>query len=235
MTQPLRNRSRLMLGCGSAALALALVLTPDRAAAQGIRASGSIVTGSAEINIVDSSTTQIDILSPTAVIDWTPDVDNNGDALDFLRTGATAIFRAAQGDNFAVLNRILPTSNNNIAVIDGTVIGQVFDSTGAVVSGGFVAFYSPTGILVGDTASFDVGSLLLTTLDTTASSFESFASGGTLTLSGQPGSTARVQINQGAQIAATRENSFFAVVAADVQMLALRGSTAAMPMLQGRP
>jgi len=222
MTQPLRNRSRLMLGCGSAALALALVLTPDRAAAQGIQASGSIVTGSAEINIVDSTTTQVDILSPTAVIDWSPIIDSNGVAFDFLRTGATAIFRAAQGDNFAVLNRILPSPNNNIAVLNGNVIGQVRDGTGAFVSGGFVAFYSPTGILVGDTASFDVGSLLLTTLDTTASSFESFTSGGTLTLSGQPGSTARVQINQGAQITATRENSFFAVVRPTCRCLAPR-------------
>uniref|UniRef100_UPI000A395039 beta strand repeat-containing protein n=1 Tax=Erythrobacter donghaensis TaxID=267135 RepID=UPI000A395039 len=219
MTRTHAKRSRLMVGCGSTALALALVLgVPQRAAAQGIAAGGNVVVGSAEITTPNGTTTQVDVFSPTAVIDWTPDVDNSGNALDFLRTGATAIFRAAQGDNFAVLNRILPTQNNNIVVINGSVLGQVRDASGQFVPGGFLAFYSPTGILVGETATFDVGSLLLTTLDTTPQSFDDFVGGGFLTLQGQPGSTARVQVNPRARISALAENSFFAVVAADVQM-----------------
>ncbi len=229
MTDPLRRqglssahqskRARLLLGCGNAALALALVLgTPQRAQAQGIAAGGTVVSGSAEINIVDSTTTRVDVFSPTAVINWTPQTDNSGNALDFLRTGARAIFRAAQGENFAVLNRILPTANNNIVVINGAVIGEVQNASGQLVPGGFIAFYSPTGILVGETATFDVGSLLLTTLDTTPASFDDFVGGGFLTLQGQQGSRARVQINPRARISALRENSFFAVVAAEVQM-----------------
>ncbi len=216
---PRTRRTRLMLGCGSSAMALALLLaTPQRAAAQGILAGADVVAGSAEVTNVDATTTRVDVFSPTAVINWTPQTDNSGNALDFLRTGSRAIFRAAQGDNFAVLNRILPTANNNIVVINGSVFGEVRNAQGQFVPGGFVAFYSPTGILVGETATFDVGSLLLTTLDTTPASFDDFVGGGFLTLQGEQGSRARVQINPRARISALRENSFFAVVAAEVQM-----------------
>lgn len=224
MTHPHRNRdvtgkrSRLMAGCGSAAMALALMLAPEQASAQGIQASPDVTFGSAEVFDVDATTTQVEIFSPTVVIDWTPQVDNNGDALDFLRTGATAIFQAGQFPDFAVLNRILPTANGNIAVIDGAVISQIFGPAGLPETGGFVAFYSPTGILVGSNATFDVGRLLLTTLDTSPDNFDNFANGGFLTLAGQQGSTARISISPGAQISALAENSFFAVVAADVEM-----------------
>jgi hypothetical protein len=209
-----------MLGCGSAALALGLVLAPQRAEAQAINASGSVVQGSAVIIDSTPGQTTVDVASPTAVIDWTPTEDAGGNALDFLPTGTTALFQSGQLTDFAVLNRILPSTNGNIVVINGSVLSRVNDISGQQVAGGFVAFYSPTGILIGSTATFDVGRLLLTTLDPDVQSFQNFASfGGNLSLTGAAGSTARIQINPGAQILATPENSFFAVVAADVQML----------------
>jgi hypothetical protein len=216
MTHLTRNRSRLMLGCGSTALALALALSPQRAAAQGIDATGNVVFGSALITDPTANETLVEPRSQTVVIDWTP---NN--AGNFIRTGALARFESSQLPNFAVLNRILPDNSGNVAVIDGTVIARAFDpNTGGLVPGGFVAFYSPTGILVGNNASFDVGQLLLTTLDVSNTDFQNFAEfGGTMALAGAQGSTARIQINNGATITATPENSFFAVVAADVQML----------------
>ena len=220
MTHPIRNRSRLLVGCGSAALALALALAPKAASAQAINATGNIVSGSASIDATTPGQTTVDVASPTAVIDWTPIEDGNGDALDFLPVNTTALFQSGQQPNFAVLNRILPSTNGNIAVIDGTVLSRVNDAQGLPVAGGFVAFYSPTGFLIGDNAVFDVGQLMLTTLDTSAASFDLFATQGFgLQLQGAPGSTARIQINPGAQINALAENSFFAVVAADVQML----------------
>lgn len=221
MTCPIRNRSRLLVGCGSSALALALALVlPHRAEAQGINASGEVTVGSASIDAMVPGQTTISVFSQTAVIDWTPAEDVNGDALDFLPTGTTALFEAGEGQpDFAILNRILPSTNGNIAVIDGTVISRVFDASGNTVPGGFVAFYSPTGILIGSNATFDVGSLLLTTLEPDAASFQNFfENSGTLSLSGVSGSTARIQIDAGAQITAAPENAFFAVVAADVQM-----------------
>ncbi|MBU7580592.1 MAG: hypothetical protein KAF27_08980, partial [Porphyrobacter sp.] len=219
MSQAVLERSRLLSGAAGAALAMGLMLGGTPAAAQGILADGNVVAGSAEISTIDATTTSVDVFSPTAVINWTPQVDNSGNALNFLRAGATAIFRAAQGENFAVLNRILPGPNNNIVVINGNVLSQVIGVTGAPVPGGFIAFYSPTGILVGENATFDVGSLLLSTLDMTNNDFEAFAlQGALLPLNGAPGSTARIDIRPGAQINALPENAFFAVVAADIEM-----------------
>jgi hypothetical protein len=215
-----RSRSRLLLGCGSAALALALAIAPQQAEAQAINANGTVVFGSADINTITTNVDQIDVFTDTVVIDWVPTEDAGGNALDFLPTGNTAIFQSTTTADFAVLNRILPSTNGNVAVINGSVISQFQNVSGPTVPGGFIAFYSPTGLLIGSTATFDVGALMLTTLNTTDTSFQNFAEfGGNLALTGAPGSTARIQINPGAQILATPENSFFAVVAADVQML----------------
>jgi hypothetical protein len=215
-----RNRAHLMLGCGSAALALALVFAPQRAGAQAVNAEGSVTTGLVFFDSPGPGQVEIDVATPTVVIDWMPFEDASGNALTFLPDGNSLLFRSSQLPTYAVLNRILPSTNNNIAVINGSVISRITDpATGAQVAGGFVAFYSPTGLLIGDTATFDVGSLLLTTLDTSPASFENFANGGNLNLAASTGSTARIQIAPGAQISALAENSFFAVVAADVEML----------------
>lgn len=219
MSHPTRNRSRLLLGSATAALALALAL-PQRAEAQAIQAAGEVVQGTAAIDTMVPGQTIVDVTSPTVVIDWFPNEDVNGNALDFLPTGTTAIFQSGQLPDFAVLNRILPATNGNIAVIDGTVISRILGPNGAATPGGFVAFYSPTGILVGQNAVFDVGSLMLTTLEPDVQSFDNFAvNGGTMFLAAAPGSTAQIQISPGAQILASQENSFFAAIAADVQML----------------
>jgi len=218
--EPRANRSRLMLGCGSAALALAMMLAHQRAEAQGVQANSSVTLGVAEVTTTANETT-VDVSTPVAVIDWDPFEDAAGNARDFLPTNSRLIFQDAPGQGgFSVLNRILPSTNGNITVINGAVISRLQNANGGTTPGGFVAFYSPTGLLIGSNATFDVGRLLLTTLDPDIQSFQGFAnSGSTLRLNGAQGSTARIQINPGAQITATRENSFFAVVAADVQML----------------
>ncbi len=206
------QRSKWLLGCGSAALAMGLALMPSMASAQAIQATDSVQSGSATRIITGSTTEIISVSTDTAVIDWTPLEDGQGNALDFLPTGHEVEFRSVT--DFAVLNRILPSANGNIAVFDGTVITQV----GEGGSGGTVAFYSPTGILVGSNAVFDVGNLILTTLDVDLASFDDFAiNGGALALGGQP-TTARIEISPGAQILASAENSFFAVTAAEIQM-----------------
>ncbi|GAA0769365.1 hypothetical protein FHS52_002708 [Erythromicrobium ramosum] len=215
---PRAKRSHLMLGCGSAALALALLL-PTRAEAQGILADGNVVFGAASIVDTGPTNTTVDLFTPTVVIDWSPNEDNNGDALDFIREDASALFRNFQTPNFAVLNRILPTANGNVLTINGTVLSRFVDQNSGSSPAGTVAFYSPTGILIGGTATFDVGSLLLTTLNIQPGDFEAFGQGALATFTGAAGSTARVQINPGAQILATPENAYFAVVAADIEML----------------
>ncbi len=227
MSQAKAKRTSLLIGCGSAALALGLVLGGTPAQAQGIQADGTVTFGVAQINQTVPNETTVEVFTNTTVIDWNPREDAAGNALDFLPSGAFAFFNnnansQVQG-NYAVLNRILPSTNGNVAVINGTVISQIFQANGASSIGGFVAFYSPTGILVGSSASFDVGQLLLTTLDvSTNESFRDFSEfGAPLELVGAQGSTARIRIQPGAQILATPENAFFAVVAADVEMLGL--------------
>lgn len=218
MTQPIRNRSRLLLGCGSTALALALAMAPQDAQAQGIQATGNVVFGSAQIDNSVPSQTTVNSFSQTVVINWTPNQDGNGNALTFLPNNATALFQTTAFPDFAVLNRILPAPNGNIAEINGAVISRFQNAAGGPATpAGFVAFYSPTGLLIGNTATFDVGKLLLTTLNTTDTDFQNFAEfGGNMTLTA--GTTAQIQIRPGANIIASPENAFFAVVAADVEM-----------------
>ena len=154
---------------------LALALPPLNAPrAQAINAEGTVVTGSAEIT-PGSGEDLIDIFSPTG-----------GDRLEPVRKccgrcarfpagrGATAReFQSSSLPDFAVLNRILPATNGNIAVIDGNVISRGVrtdrPTAGAMVCRLLFADRSPH-ILIGHNASFDVGSLLLTTLEPDATS-----------------------------------------------------------------
>lgn len=227
-----QNRSKLLLGCGSAALAMGLVAAPQAASAQAIQATENVSSGVAFRNFTGTGTETISVATPVAVIDWTPDEDAGGNALDFLPNGNTVTFQNDPSNpNFAVLNRILPSTNGNITVIDGQVISQIVDGNGLPLGpGGTIAFYSPTGLLIGPGAVFDVGNLILTTLDPDQASFADFATnGGQLQMFGQTGTTASIVISPGAQIFATAENSYFAVTAAEIQMYGLsdiNGSTA---------
>ncbi len=214
------NRSKLLLGCGSAALAMGLAAAPDRASAQAFQATEVIQAGSAIRNPTGTGTETIEVNSPTVVIEWTPFEDGAGNALDFLPTSNVATFQNGPNEpNFAVLNVILPAANGNVTVFDGTVISRLIDGgTGAATPGGTVAFYSPSGIFVGSNAVFDVGNLILTTLEPDSANFDDFAiNGGQLQLGGAP-TTASIIIAPTAQITASSENSYFAVIAAEVQM-----------------
>ncbi|MFN4039751.1 MAG: beta strand repeat-containing protein, partial [Erythrobacter sp.] len=220
MTGIKAKRARLLIGCGSAALCAVLMLMEHRASAQAFQATPTVAAGTVTIDRNTPGQDLITIGTRTAIIDWVP-TEVGPVTLPYLPDGATATFQNGPAvSDFAVLNRILPTNNNAITQFDGAVISRLVNPlTGAATPGGFVAFYSPTGILVGATATFDVGSLMLTTLDPSPASFADFAeNGGVMNLLGTQGSTARIQIDPGAQITASAENSFFAVVAADVQM-----------------
>lgn len=228
-----QNRSKLLLGCGSAALAMGLAATPQMVSAQAIQATENVTTGSANRVFTGTGTETIFVATDVAVIDWTPDEDGSGNALAFLPTNNVVTFRNdVNNSDFAVLNRILPSTNGNVTVFDGTVISQLFDTaTGGLIGpGGTVAFYSPTGIFIGANAVFDVGNLILTTLDPDQTSFADFAiNGGQLQMFGQTGTTAQIIFAPGSQVIASAENSYFAVTAAEIQMFGssnVNGSTA---------
>ena len=69
--------------------------------------------------------------------------------------------------DFTVLNRILPADSSRPVALNGHVISQLQDLSQNVSTGGSVWFYSPGGLVVGSSAVFDVGSLLLTANDPT--------------------------------------------------------------------
>jgi hypothetical protein len=59
-----------------------------------------------------------------------------------------------------------PADTNRRVDFNGRVISQLRDAVGNVTGpGGSVAFYAPGGIFISSTAVFDVGSLLVTSLD----------------------------------------------------------------------
>jgi len=217
-----KNRSKLLLGAGSMALAMALTLAPERARAQRVQATEDFVVGAGGRSTFLGTDT-ITVASPVTVIDWTPDEDAIGNALDFLPNGVSLVFENdLNSPDFAVLNRILPSTNGNVAVLDGAVIAQYFDfNTQSVETGGTIAFYSPTGLLIGSNATFDVGSLILTSIEPSLASFTDFTqNGGTLILGDSSvNSTSSIIINDGAQINAPLENSFFIAAGPEVQML----------------
>ncbi|MDQ8757209.1 hypothetical protein RCO27_13335 [Sphingosinicella sp. LHD-64] len=95
----------------------------------------------------------ITVNRPTAIIDWS-EAQNN-----FLPEGNSATFQNGSGiTDYAVLNRIF-TFNGDPVQFNGTVQSRIDGQPG-----GTVIFQSRGGIILGPTALFDVGSLVLTTL-----------------------------------------------------------------------
>lgn len=154
----------------TSALALAAALAATVAAPETARAQAIQGTFSADPARAVFSTTMVDgkpvdtinVLTPTAVVNWTPfDTAAGADPILLLDKEATALFVRDVG-NFTVLNRVVPTgaASERSIRLDGTVLSRV---SGNPV--GTVMFYSPNGIVIGPSGTFDVGSLVLTTLE----------------------------------------------------------------------
>lgn len=213
------NRSRKELAVVSTlAIATVLVTGAIAAHAQSFQASGTVVAGNASIFATGSST-DITVRSPNAVINWVPtDTGTTAAPINFQTAGTTATFKndASFTSDFAVLNRILPSTATRAVQFNGTVVSQLLDSAGAATRGGTVFFYSPGGILVGSTGVFDVGSLALTTSDLAYDAGTgAFGTAGTYDfLAANAGSS--VQIANGASITAGPNGAYVALVAPSI-------------------
>jgi hypothetical protein len=130
------------------------------------RGDPTVQSGSVELHSYPGSDL-ITVNSRSAIVNWTPYDSSGGPSINFLPFGTTATFQnGGEFSTFSILNRILPVNLNSRIEFNGTVISQLRDASGGVLGkGGLVAFYSPGGIFVSSTAVFDVGSLLLTSLD----------------------------------------------------------------------
>jgi filamentous hemagglutinin family protein len=193
------KRRSAFYGASISALVLAIG-TPGPTAAQSFQGTGSVTSGSASI-VNGAGTTDVLVSSNEVIIDWTTTDPGGTGNVVFQPGGTTATFSASSipGTDYTVLNRIVPvdgTGNPTASTIqfNGTVNSTLFGATG-----GNVWFYSPNGVIVGSTAQFNVGGLVLTTnpIDTTGGLY---GPSGQIRFAGAAGSLAPVTIQSGAQI-----------------------------------
>ena len=205
------KRKALLVSCATAAIAVG-VSVPQQARAQAFSAptipegQNIAATGTATRTFTSGTTETITIGSNKALINWTPDESGTGPTIDFLQSGNVATFQGGVGlSDYTVLNRVVPDGSRAISLN-----GEVRARLDGGATGGRIWFYSPNGIVVGSTAVFDVGSLLLTANDpldftTSTDGFGRFKA--------IENSTASVEIGAGARITASPENSYVALIA----------------------
>lgn len=161
MTSPAaaKRRRRLELYATASIAGLSVVMAPQAVQAQIVATPTPRTIGSnPSASVTNSGTsTLIQVAGSQAIIDW--QVAAGTGEYTFLNSTSTAAFSG--NTDYTVLNVINVASGAPRSMrFDGTVTSQVNGATG-----GNVWFYSPGGIIVGSTASFSVGSLLLTTLN----------------------------------------------------------------------
>ncbi|MCA1748910.1 MAG: hypothetical protein LC634_05050 [Sphingomonadales bacterium] len=198
------RRRHFTAGCGVAAIAAA-ILAPSGLHAQAAQGNFTVDSGAANANRT-ATIDDIFINSAEAVLTWSPfDMATGTNAIDFLPFGNTINFRSA-GD-FVVLNRIIANDPNRPIGFNGDVNSLVNG-----ITGGTVMIYSPSGLVIGATGTFDVGNLVLTAndIDTTGGLF---GPDGEIRFRGAANSTANILVRAGAQITAPMEGSYVAMVA----------------------
>lgn len=242
--RPSRRRRRLeLLATGGLGALVATFASTPPGWAQSFQATGSPaydVISNQYTATVDAGTpgqTIIHVHQPKAVITW--DTGSTGSGVyNFQPTGTTATFSGVNDvlTDFTVLN-IINDGSSRAVQFNGTVNSVVYNDLSGQATGGNIWFFNPGGIILGPTASFNVGSLLLSTAtpsDTSTSFADDY-----IQLGSQPGSQAAVQIMNGAQINAS---NYVAIVApqviqagtitagGSVAMVAAEGATMTIPI-----
>jgi filamentous hemagglutinin family protein len=197
------NACRKLSGISLTTLAISLMIMPQNASAQSFQGTPTVQFGSASIT-TSPATTNIVIDTPRAVINWDLGAPSGGGAIEFQPQNTTANFFSSPAVNYVVLNRILPTDLTRAVQFNGTV--NAGGNNG-------VFFYSPGGIVLGNTAVFNVGRLLLTANDVAVDGNGGFFFANDLNLTAAIGSTAAVSIAADARINALAEGSFVLAVA----------------------
>ncbi|MGZ3266899.1 MAG: beta strand repeat-containing protein [Croceibacterium sp.] len=213
-----RNAAFLLAGCSLAAL---LALSSQQAAAQSFNGTSSVVAGAADVT-TGPGTTTITVKAPETVIDWFSFADVDPNAINFQQVGTTATFvdgAAGLPLNYTVLNRIMPLNGNSEPTAATVAFNGTVNSIVGGKQGGNVWFYSPIGIIVGPTAAFNVGSLILTTNDVVIGAAntggsELYGPNNTVMFRGPAGSVGFVDVQASSTINAS---SYVALVAPRVQ------------------
>ena len=213
-----RSHRRSAAWLSTCAMGVALTAMPHAAHAQAFQGTPAVVDGSALIATPTATTTNIVVNSSEVVIDWSPfDTIGSGN-IDFLPAGSTAAFSEGNSAQYTVLNRILPADTNGAPTARIVELNGAISSTLGGVQGGNIWFYTPTGFIVGPTATIQAGSAILTTDDIVfGSSFtggtELYGPAGQVFFRGPAGSKGSVQVMPGAQVMGSGINSYVAMVA----------------------
>lgn len=199
----------LLVGCALAALGS----MAGQAHAQAFNGTPTTQFGGVIYDRATPGVETVRVTTNTAVIDWRPTGGT------FLPAGNVATFtNNVDNLNFVVLNRILSTTP---VQFDGSVLSRLIDVNGAAMTGGTVIFSSPGGLIVGSTGVFDVGSLVLTTLnvdvDANGIFYDPLTRGISLSSGPSPIGNPAVVTQVGAQLNALQPNSYVALIGPVVQ------------------
>lgn len=218
------RRARLLAGA-----AMVAGLCAPAAGQTGVQAdpivapgNGSATINQGTLNGLGGRTDTVIVTSSSLIIDWAPtDTAAGGGPIDFLPTNNALTFIGLPGQitDYTVLNRIVPADQSRAIAINGTVESFV-NLSGVNQQGGSVWFYTPGGFILGSTARFDVGSLVLTAspIDTSGGLF---GAGDTIRFgqASRPGASVVIQPNAQINIANAASNTtgaYLAIVAPQI-------------------
>jgi filamentous hemagglutinin family protein len=218
-SKPRVSRHQLLGSC-AIVLSLAAAGYSPKAEAQTFpnQAVQGTITSSTGINepFFSTNADTISLSQNQAVINWTPSNAVSTGTIDFLPATKSVTFTGPS--DFVVLNRVIPADPTRAISINGTVNSQIGPS-GQAGDGGSVWFYSPGGIVVGSTASFNVGNLVLSTAELTDSGNGLFGPGNSVAFgsAANPASaTSAVTIMSGASFLLANPGSYLAVVSPNI-------------------
>lgn len=211
--KPAARRGTPLVLTSVAALATAFMAPSAFAQTTSFNAGNPTVTSGSvtfDRGVTTPGTEVYTVNSRTAVLDFTPnDTAPGGGWINFQNAGTTVRYtNGANTPTFTVLNRIVPTDQSRPIQFNGRVISEI-RSGQTVTPGGDVWFYSPGGIVLGATAAFDIGSLLLTTRDPTNGTG---VIGSTTQFRGGGATGSFIDIQQGVTINASNEGSYVALM-----------------------
>lgn len=249
-------RRGLLLDGSSAALAAALMLAGGGADPAFAQAIGPRITPNAaaqgDFTVPGpppspgfehrSGTLDIIRMNRDAVLNWTtydiapPGGANGNSYVNFLPAGTELRF-LGNGQSFTAVNRVFTAPDNAGAyrgiAFQGQVTSYLSGSGTTTVGpvGGHIWFFSPGGILATGTASFNVGSLLLS-----ASDLQNYANTGfarTVDFTGVADPFASVILQPGARVTLGQPGSSFAVVAPTIEQAGIADVNGSVLYLSG--
>ncbi|MCC6940231.1 MAG: hypothetical protein IT551_01275 [Novosphingobium sp.] len=125
--RPIQSLSRKLVSASGMAIATAMLSHAPIARAQSFQANATVLGGTVTITNTVPGVTSVDVNSNSAVINWIPtDTATGGGPINFQASGtATFTGTSGSGQDFAVLNRIIPVDITRPVQFNGTVNSEI--------------------------------------------------------------------------------------------------------------